>query len=172
MITYLLDIGVSGIMLPQVEDPETVREASEHVRFRDGRSLSTTSRGANFGDTGRGRYIEHVNEELALIPQIETEDGVEVVDEVAQLAESTVVAIGPGDLAKSMGATPGGPEVDETIDAIFEIAGRNNYDAGIFVGDEVGIERYEDRASFIICNSDIGLLMSEFDRLLAAPADA
>lgn len=167
MITYFLDIGVSGVMLPQIEDPDIVREASEHVRFHDGRSIATTSRAAGFGDHDRGEYIDHVNEDLALIPQIETDAGVEIVDEVAQMEESTVVAIGPGDLAKSMGATPGGAEVGEAVNEIFDTVESNGSDAGIFVGGRSGIEQYEDRAAFLICNSDIGLLMSDFEGLLA-----
>jgi len=171
MITYFLDIGVSGVMLPQIEDPEILREASEHVRYHDGRSIATTSRAAGFGKIDRDQYVEHVNEELALIPQIETEAGVEVVDEVARLEASTAVAIGPGDLAKSMGVTSGGVEVKTAVDDIFDTVEANGCRAGTFVGDESGIDRYADRAAFVICNSDIGLLMSQYDDLLADNTD-
>lgn len=168
MITYLLDIGVAGIMLPQIEDQETVVEAGTHTRYRDGRSISTLSRAADFGAKSREEYIEYVNQDIALLPQLETETGVDAAAEIAQLEETTTLAIGPGDLAKSLGASPGDGVVQAAIDDVFAAANRHGCGAGIFVADPEGIERYEDDAEFIIYNSDVGLLMNHFDELLSA----
>lgn len=166
MITYLLDIGVAGIMLPQIESTETVVEAGSHVRYRDGRSIATTSRAASFGAQPRERYVEYVDRDVALLPQLESEAGVEIAGEVADLAETTTIAIGPGDLSRSLGADPGDAVVEEAIDDVFDAANRSGCGAGIFVGDPAGIERYEDVASFVIYNSDVGLLMNHFEELL------
>lgn len=167
MITYLLDIGVAGIMLPQIEDPEIVTEAGSHARYRDGRSISTTSRAADYGARSRKEYIDYVNQGVALIPQLESKVGVERAEDIAQLDATTTVAIGPGDLSKSLDAIPGDDIVREAIESVFDATNREGSGAGIFVGDPAGIEKYKDNATFIIYNSDIGLLMEHFDELLS-----
>lgn len=167
MITYCLDIGVAGVMMPQIEDAGTVVEANSHVRFDDGRSIATTSRAAAFGDRDREEYIEHVNQNLALIPQLESETGVGQAEEIAQLSETTTIAIGPGDLSKSLDASPDDAVVQNAIDHVFEAANAEGCGAGIFVGDPAGIERYRDDASFVIYNSDVGLLMEHFGEVLS-----
>lgn len=167
MITYCLDAGVAGIMMPQIEDAETVVEASRHVRFDEGRSISTTSRAAEYGARSREEYIEYVNEDVALLPQLESEAGVQQAGEVAQLEETTALAIGPGDLSKSLGASPGDDVVRSAIGDVFDAADRHDTDAGIFVGDPAGIDQYRDDAAFIIYNSDVGLLMNHFDDVLS-----
>ena len=166
MITYFLDIGVAGVMLPQIEEPETVVEASSHVRFADGRSIATTSRAASFGAHDRQEYIDYVNEEVALLPQLESKGGVEVASEVAALDETTALAIGPGDLSKSLGASSGDEVVQDAIDEIFEAANEAGAGAGIFVGSPEDIDRYADVAKYVIYNSDVGLLMDHFDEVL------
>lgn len=166
-ITYLLDIGVAGIMLPQIEDTETVVEAGTHTRFKDGRSIATTSRAADFGAQSSERYVEYVDEDVALLPQLESETGVGIAEDVAGLDETTAVAIGPGDLSVSLDASPGDPVVESAIDDVFAAADRAGTGAGIFVGDPAGIEKYRDDAAFIIYNSDVVLLMDHFDDVLS-----
>lgn len=167
MITYCLDIGVAGIMMPQIEDAATVVEASTHVRFEEGRSIATTSRAATYGATSKEEYIDHVNDDIALIPQLESETGVRQAAEIARLPETTTLAIGPGDLSMDLGASPGDDVVQSAIRDIFAAANEHDAGAGIFVGDQAGIEQYRDDASFIIYNSDVGLLMEHFDDVLS-----
>ena len=166
MITYLLDTGVAGIMLPQIEDPEFVVEAGSHTRYRHGRSLGTTNRAAEYGAVDRSEYIDHVDQNIALLPQLESADSIERAAEIAQLEETTALAIGPGDLSKTLGVQPGDPEVLDAVDRIFEIGAENDCNVGTFVGTPEGIERYRDDAAFIIYNSDVCLLMDHFDELL------
>jgi len=166
-ITFLLDAGVTGIMLPQVEDPSFVAEANERIRYRDGRSIATTSRAAGFGGWDREAYVDHVNHDLALLPQIETRAGVEVVGEIARMEAVTSLAVGPGDLAKSLGVAPGSDDVLATIEEVFETAHANDCPVGIFVGDKKGIERYIDDATFLIYNSDVGLVTAHLNEVLS-----
>lgn len=167
MITYCLDIGVAGIMMPQIEDVDTVVRANSHVRFEEGRSIATTSRAAEFGARSREEYLEYVNEDVALIPQLESETGVQQADAIAQLEETSAIAIGPGDLSKSLDASPSDAVVKEAIDDIFEAAAQHDTEAGIFIGDPDDIDYYSDQASFLIYNSDIGLLLNHFNDVLS-----
>lgn len=166
MITFCLDIGVAGIMLPQIDDPTTVVDAGIHTRFSAGRSIATTSRAADFGARDREEYIDFVDEEIALLPQLESREGVAQAGTIAGLEETTSLAIGPGDLSRSLGESRSSPKVEEAIDEVFAEANREGCGAGIFVGSPADIERYREKASYIIYNSDVGLLMNHFEEVL------
>lgn len=166
MITFLLDAGVRGIMLPQVADPAVVREASSHLRYGDGRSLASASRAARFGRVSKEDYADYVNDELALLPMIETEAGAAAVDEIAGMDEVTALAIGPGDLAWSLDVAMGSDAHRTAIDRIFEAGAANDCPVGIFVASPEDIDRYADRAAFVIYGSDVGILASHFEAVL------
>jgi len=166
MTTSLLDLGVSGICIPQVESPETVREASSHVRYRDGRSLGTTTRAARFGAVPREAYVEHVDTELALLPMIETEAGVRNAGTIASMPEVTGVLVGPGDLAHSIGAGFGDDRHRRTIDGIFDAAAANDCPAGIFVSSVAELERYRPRASFLVYGKDLEMVTAHVTDVL------
>lgn len=165
-ITPLLDHGVRGIMLPQVESPQIVKEASSHIRYEDGRSLGSTTRAARFGQVPKSRYAEYVNDELALLPMIETRAGLENVEQIAQMEEVTAIAIGPGDLSWSLDTTPGTETFTEAINKIFEAATKNDCPVGIFVSTQEELEQYSQRAAFAIYGSDIGFLLSHYKTAL------
>lgn len=166
MITYLLDFGVRGIVLPQIDGPEAVLEASSHVRYRDGRSLATTTRAARFGETDRDRYLEYANDDLALIPMIETEAALENVGEIAALEETSALVVGPADLSAAIGAEHGTAEFEAALNQIFTEAAKHDCAAGIFVSSIDDVERFSDRASFTVFTSDIGVLREFYEEML------
>lgn len=168
MTTYLLDLGVRGICIPQVESPETVREASSHVRYADGRSLGTTTRAARFGAVPREEYIDYVDTELALLPMIETAAGVENADRITSMPEVTGLLVGPGDLAYSIGATFGDEHHRRTIDDLFETAAENDCPVGIFVSSVEELERYRSRASLLVYGKDLEMVTSHVSEVLAS----
>lgn len=165
LVTFLLDVGVRGIMVPQIEDPATVREISSHMRYEDGRSLGSYTRAARFGNVPKERYAEYVNEDLALLPMIETAAGLEAVDEIAAADEVTALAIGPGDLAWSLGVPYDSEAHREAIDRIFERAAANDCQVGLFAPAVSHVERYRGRAAFLIHGSDVSVTTGHFEGL-------
>ena len=163
MITALLDIGVRGIVLPQVETEERVERASSHVRYADGRSLGSTTRAARFGAFEKSAYIEYVNEELALLPMIESETGVENAGALAAMDEVTALLIGPGDLAHSLGTEFWSDEHLAAIERVFDAADEQDCPAGIFVSTEVQLADVADRITFTIYSKDIGIVTDHFE---------
>lgn len=166
LITFLLDMGVRGIMPPMVEDPEFVREVSSHMRYKDGRSQGSYTRAARWGNVPRDRYGEYVNEDLALLPMIETAAGLDAVDELSGMEEVTSLTIGPGDLAHSVGVPRGSDEHYDVIDDIFERAEVNDCPVGLFTPSPEDVERYADRASFRIFGSDVTLASRTLEDVL------
>jgi 4-hydroxy-2-oxoheptanedioate aldolase len=168
MITALLDFGVRGIVLPQIETESRVLEASSHVRYSDGRSLGSTTRAARFGDFEKPEYIEYVNNDLALLPMIETKAGLENAEALASMDEVTALLIGPGDLAHSLGTEFWSANHLAAINRIFDVAERQNCPTGIFVSTEEQLSDVKDRIDFTIYSKDIGIVTNHLEDVLTA----
>lgn len=165
-ITSVLDLGARGIMLPQIDHPDQVRAAHRRVRYSDGRSLGTSSRATGFGQMDREAYIRYVNEELALVPMVETPGALERVDDLAALEQTTALVVGPGDLSFSLGTSPGTDEFEDALDAVYRAGERNDCPVGIFVGSEVELDRAAERAAFAVFSSDVDVAVSHFEDVL------
>lgn len=166
MITSLLDLGVRGIVLPQVETEERVKRASSHVRYADGRSLGTTTRAAQFGAFEKSAYVDYVNDELALLPMIESEAGIENAAALAAMDEVTALLIGPGDLAHSLGTKFWSDDHLVAIERVFDAAEEHECPTGIFVSTEEQLADVADSVSFTIYWKDIGIVTDHLEGIV------
>lgn len=166
MITYLLDVGARGIILPQVESVNTIEEASSHIRYADGRSLGTTTRAAHFGAIEKGDYIDYVDNSLAFCPMIETERGLENVEKIAASPKTTAIVIGPGDLSFSLDTEYGSTRFREAVDDIFDVAAQHGCPVGMFIMNEDELDLYADRASFAIYGQDVSIVTEHVTRVV------
>ena len=160
MITYLLDIGVRGIILPQVETPERIKQASSHVRYADGRSLGSTTRAAQFGSFEKEAYAEYVNSDLALLPMIESKSGVKRAAELSSMEKVTALLIGPGDLAFSLETEFWSDRHLDAINEVFAACDTNDCPVGIFLSTEEQLATIADDISFMIFSNDVAITTS------------
>src|SRR5256885_10566625 len=72
-ILRLLDMGVQGIQVPHVSDPETAREAVKAVRYppQGDRGMAAGSRAPDFGKTPLLEQMANSNPEVLLPAMIE-----------------------------------------------------------------------------------------------------
>src|SRR3954449_6182576 len=84
-ILRLLDMGVQGIQVPHVSDPETAREAVQAVRYppEGDRGMAAGSRAADYGKTPLLEHMAKSNREILLACMIEDMAAVERIDEIA-----------------------------------------------------------------------------------------
>ena len=84
-ILRLLDMGVQGIQVPHVSDPETAKEAVKAVRYppEGDRGMAAGSRAADFGKTPLLEHMARSNREILLACMIEDMAAVERIDEIA-----------------------------------------------------------------------------------------
>lgn len=103
-----LDAGARGIVMPFIESGEDVRRASAALRYApDGtRGTCTVTRVARYGALRPdfAQFAERENEELLLVGLIESQVGVEHIDEILD-AGLDVALVGRGDLAAEFGVT-------------------------------------------------------------------
>ncbi len=109
-ILRLLDMGVQGIQVPHVSDPETAREAVKAVRYppEGDRGMAAGSRAADFGKVPLLDHMAKSNREILLACMIE------------DMAAVELLAVGPSDLSRSLGVSgqPDHPRLVAAIDRV------------------------------------------------------
>lgn len=104
MIMKMLDAGAYGIIVPLVNDRAQAEAAAAACRYppRGIRSHGPT-RAAYYAGFD---YLAHANDEVLCIPQIETVEALENLDDILSVPGIDAAYIGPMDLTISMGITP------------------------------------------------------------------
>ena len=127
-VLRLLDMGVQGIQIPHVSDPDTAREAVNAVRYppEGERGMAAGGRAAQFGKIPLLEHMASSNREILLACMIEDMAAVERIDEIAAVPGVDLLAVGPSDLSRSLGVSghPDHPRLVAAIDRI-RVAVRN-----------------------------------------------
>ena len=159
MIKQYLDAGAQTILIPMVESAKQAKElvAACHYPPKGVRGVGASlARASNFG--GIPDYLTTAGEEICLLIQIESQAGLDALDEILEVDGIDGVFIGPADLAADMGYL-GKPKEDVVVraitDAISKIAASNKA-AGILTLDEVFANKCLDLgASFVAVGIDV-----------------
>ena len=171
LIKQVLDIGVQTLLVPMVESADQARELVRAIHYPPhgvrgvGSALARASRWNSIPG-----YLDKADEQMCLLVQIESREGLANLDAIAAVDGVDGVFIGPADLSASMGfrGNPGHPDVQAAIeDAITRIrqAGKA---AGILSADEKLARRYlELGAAFVAVGVDTTVLMRGLQTLAA-----
>ena len=141
-----LDLGAAGIMLPQLQSIEQVREAVSFLRYPPAgvRGVALRTRGADLGALAHGDVARVVNERIVGIVQIESAGAAAAADEIAALSEVDVLFVGPADLSHNLGV-PGQfdhPTYLSAIDAVVMACTAHRKAAGILLYDATALPRH------------------------------
>ncbi|WP_338498608.1 4-hydroxy-2-oxoheptanedioate aldolase [Pseudomonas sp. WP18] len=172
LIKQVLDLGVQTLLVPMVESAAQARELVRAIHYPPsgvrgvGSALARASRWNSIPG-----YLDKADEQMCLLVQIESREGLANLDAIASVDGVDGVFIGPADLSASMGfrGNPGHPDVQAAIeDAIARIrkAGKA---AGILSADEKLARRYiELGAAFVAVGVDTTVLMRGLQSLASA----
>jgi 2-keto-3-deoxy-L-rhamnonate aldolase RhmA len=122
-ICYALDIGAKGIIVPMVNSKE---EAAHMVRCCKYPPEGIRSAAGMRGEWGEfedfDEYMSAVNEEVLIIPMIETSKALKNLDEIVSVPGIDVLLVGPSDLSIALGIALDyhNPKYQETLDRIAE----------------------------------------------------
>ena len=162
-IKRTLDLGVEGIIVPAVNSAEEARAAVAACRYPPEGIRGNAAglvRAADYGLTA-GDYQENANDELLIMLQIESAEGLAAVEDIAKVPGVDMLFIGPSDLSSSIGhhGDPGHAEVKAAISTIEEVSAR----CGCMIGsillrgrDAPAMAR--DGYSLVVADADITLL--------------
>jgi 4-hydroxy-2-oxoheptanedioate aldolase len=132
------------------------------------RGVAGVTRASQFGRVKD--YAKHAEDELCLLVQVETREGLDNLEEIARVDGVDGIFIGPADLAAGLGhlGDIGHAEVQSAIkDAIARIKACGK-PAGILSADEAQVRRYiEWGTTFTAVGLDAALLARETEKLAA-----
>lgn len=168
-IKKVLDLGVAGVIVPQVN---TSQQAADVVRFA--RYAPLGSRGVGLARAhGYGlrfqEYMDSANEQVAVIVQAEHALAAENIAAIVQVPGIDAVLIGPYDLSASLGHTGklDHPSVVQAIERITETCQAARIPLGYFAVSAASVKPMMGRGyTLIVAGVDTLLLGAAAKRLL------
>lgn len=159
----VLDMGPSGVMVPNVESAEQAAAAVRHVRIppMGVRGVATSTRNVAYGFLYQ-RYLQEANDNLLTVLQIESRAGLDAVDAIAAVDGVDVLFVGPTDLGTDLGL-PGDPEnpaFRSALETVAQAAQRHGKLAGALVRDREQARSYCALGyRFLALGSDRGMVV-------------
>jgi 4-hydroxy-2-oxoheptanedioate aldolase len=170
VVLKYLDLGVSGVMIPQTNTPELVKDAIAGMRYApDG--LRGLAGGRTFG-FGQGapmaEVVPEINKRVLSIIQFEHIDALPHLGEMLATPGLDVFFVGPTDLHQSMGygGQLGHPEVEAVIQQVVDTAREKGVPLGIVAPDAATTNRRLSQGFQMIVTNVPALLMRASKELL------
>ncbi len=161
-IKQVLDIGAQTLMVPMVENASQAEALVRAMRYppQGIRGVGTAmARAARWN--GVPDYFAQADQEMCLIVQIESTQGLDGLAAILRVEGVDAVFIGPSDLAASMGhlGNPGHPDVKSAVEAAIREIAASGKAAGVFSADPAIAASYQAMgASFLLVGVDTLLL--------------
>lgn len=171
LIKRLLDSGVQSLLIPFVQNADEARAAVAATRYPpEGiRGVTGSGRAARYGRIKT--YLHEAANELCVIVQIETQEALGHLAEIAAVPGVDAVFIGPSDLSASMGhlGNPKHEDVQAAIrDGLSQLKAMGK-PAGILAFNPDDARRYiEWGATFVAVGSDLSVLVKGTTALAAS----
>lgn len=171
LIKRALDTGMDGIMVPSVSTAEEARAVVAACRYPPHGIRSAGVGAARAGVYGRRAraYLENLVNDLMIICQIETKQGVENIESIAAVEGIDMLFIGPNDLSGSINKLGqfDDPEVRALIsEARDRIKASPAYLGTISKGADQTNALFAEGYDFLLCASDNDLMASAARDLL------
>jgi 2-dehydro-3-deoxyglucarate aldolase len=161
VIKRFLDSGFSNFLVPFVDSAADAARAVAATRYppQGIRGVSVGHRGNHYGTVPD--YFNVANDNVCVIPQIESRKAVEAIDSILEVSGVDAVFIGPSDLAASYGhlGNANHPDVQQAIAHVFDRAKAAGKSSGILAPVQADAERYLSMGCRVIAVcADLGLL--------------
>jgi len=120
-ICYALDIGAKGIIVPMVNTKEEAVNMVRYCKYPPDGIRSNAGMRGEWGEFKNYReYMNAVNEQLLVIPMIETVESLNNIDDILSVPGVDVLLVGPSDLSINLDVTLDylNPKYQKTLDKI------------------------------------------------------
>ena len=133
-ITRLLDVGVWGLHIPQVDTPDIAHAVVQAARYAPAgmRGMAGPAPGNDF----RPAPGAELNEQVHVTVMFESAEAFRHVDEIVAMPGIDAVTLGPSDLAQELGVlgtSRQGPVIDEHREQLLAAARRHGKDVAMLV---------------------------------------
>ena len=104
-ITKVMDIGVDGLLLPQIDNVKQAEDAVKFAKYAPlgERGISTTRAHTGYHVDSLTDYMRSANEKTVLLAQIESREAVKNSLDIAKVEGIDGLIIGPNDMAGESG---------------------------------------------------------------------
>ena len=162
LINRALDYGADGVIIPYVNTAEEAAHTLVGAKYPPAGARSWSPRNtARYG--GIMEYTVRANDETLVLPQIETAQAVDNIDEILEVEGIDGIMVGPADLGLTMGYPPrmsGNPEVEEKIQHVLNRCQEHGVPFGIFAGALENAEMWVSRgAQIATVGGDVGFMV-------------
>lgn len=164
-----LDAGSYGVICPMINTREQAEELVSACKYPPAGIRSFGPIRAKYyaggGTHEGGDYHEFANEETLVIPQIETQQAIDNIDEILQVPGISAIYVGPSDLAMALGSQPRRGQKDPAVvkarQDILDACKRHKIPAGIHTpSSKVALEMIKQGFQLTTIASDDRFLMS------------
>jgi 2-keto-3-deoxy-L-rhamnonate aldolase RhmA len=117
LITRMLDLGASGVVLPQIRSAADVIEGVRHAKYPPHGTRGLAAERSTRWGKAMSSKARIANEETLVIPMIETVEAAAAIDEILAVPGIDAILFGPADFSSSAGF-PGeweGPGIADQI---------------------------------------------------------
>lgn len=154
----VLDLGPSGIMVPNVNTREDAELAVASMQYppRGIRGAASYNRACSFGQKFDDYFLK-ADEGLLTVVQIESEQAVDNAHLIAATEGVDVLFVGPLDLSVSLGMPRqfGHAKMRAAMERVVAVAKDNRKAAGILAGNKAMLDQsLADGFTFVGCGSD------------------
>lgn len=163
-IKRVLDAGAFGIVVPMVNTVEQAREAIAAAKYppAGNRSLGGTLHALNFAATP-GDYYRRANDEILVVLQTESPQGVENAEAIYSLPGVDAIFVGPNDLTAQMrgpdGVDPSPAELEAMLQRVLKAGKKVGTPVGLHVQSVEDVtRRIEQGWQFIAIGSELRMM--------------
>ncbi len=164
-ITRLLDVGVWGLHVPQVDTPEIAYAVAQAARYAPVgmRGMAGLSAGTDFDtDLSATDRLAHLTREVYVTVMLETREAFSHLDDILSVDGIDAVTLGPTDLAQDLGVfgtASQGQVLDEHRQRLISAARAHGKDVAMLVDTVEQAQRWiADGVKLIAYSSDVAVL--------------
>lgn len=173
-IKRVLDGGAMGIVVPMVNTVEQARAAIAAAKYppTGNRSLGGSLHALNF-DAAAGDYYKKANDEILVVLQTESPQGVDNAEAIYSLPGVDAIFVGPNDLTAQMrgedGIDPSPDELEAMLQRVLAAGKKTGTPVGLH---QQTIEQVEQRITegwqFIALASELKMMVSKAQEFVSA----
>jgi 2-keto-3-deoxy-L-rhamnonate aldolase RhmA len=170
-ITRLLDVGVWGLHIPQVDTPEIARSVVEVARYAPAGMRGMAVNGPQ-NDFDPSVPLAALNDQVHVTVMLESAEAFKNLDEIVGTPGIDAVTLGPSDLAQELGVL-GTPDearvIDEYRQALIASAQAHGKDVAMLLGNVEQAARWiEAGVKIVAIASDVAVLQQTYSAMVSA----
>lgn len=173
-IKRVLDAGAHGIVVPMVNTVEEAKAAIAAAKYPPvgNRSIGGSLHALNF-DATAADYYTHANDEILVVLQTESPEGVKNAEAIYSLPGVDAVFVGPNDLQFQMrgpdGVDPTKEELEAMLQRVLAAGKKTGTPVGLHVQTVEAVEkRIAEGWQFLAIGSELRMMVSEAQKLAGA----